>query len=161
MAIVFILISSGIFDRQSAATLQKSIVAFSMPKANRFSQEPKYSGEPSYCVDSCFRKNTTKGAGFGFGRKKQFPDWMERNMKENPAPGSYIDLDDVRGKGPTFGLGHKYYERVMIPREKKPVHTTNRSKLLVTKNFHRSEIRLTNDHVMSSLIFFIYHQNHT
>jgi len=79
-----------IFDRQSAATLQKSILAYSMPKADRFNQGPKYSGEPSYCLDSCFKKTNTKGAGFGFGRKKQFPDWMERNMKENPAPGAYF-----------------------------------------------------------------------
>ena len=85
--------SLGIFDKQSAATLQKSILAYSMPKANRFSQEPKYSGEPSYCIDSCFKKNTVKGAGFGFGRKKQFPDWQERNMKELPAPGIYFDGD--------------------------------------------------------------------
>lgn len=96
-----------------------------MPKANRFNQEPKYSGEPSYCIDSCFKKNTVKGAGFGFGRKKQFPDWQERNMKELPAPGIYFDGDtDLHNRGPTFGLSHKYYEKVLIPREKrqKPSH---------------------------------------
>ena len=103
-----------------------------MPKANRFGDGPKYSGEPSYCVDSTFKKGSTKGAGFGFGRKKQFPDWMERNMKENPAPGSYFDSDyDLHNRGPTFGLGHKYYERVMIPREKKPTVNTGRSKHFV------------------------------
>ena len=42
---------------------------------------------------------------------------MQRNMKENPAPGSYFDQDnDFRSRGPTFGIGHKAYERVMIPR---------------------------------------------
>ena len=34
----------GIFDKQSAATLQKSILAYSVPKANRFNSDPKYSG---------------------------------------------------------------------------------------------------------------------
>lgn len=53
-----------------------------MPRADRFaSTGPKYSGEPSYYVDSCFKPNSGKGVGFGFGSKKQFPDWMEKNMK--------------------------------------------------------------------------------
>lgn len=43
-------------------------------------------------------------------------------MKENPAPGSYFDHHatamEFRAKGPTFGLPYKYYEKVMIPREK-------------------------------------------
>jgi hypothetical protein len=99
-----------------------------MPKANRFGNGPKYSGEPSYCLDSCFKKGSTKGAGFGFGRKKQFPDWMERNMKENPAPGSYFDAGhDFNSRGPTFGLSHRYYEKVMIPREKKQGSQLGRS----------------------------------
>ena len=81
-----------------------------MPKAPRFGDATKYTGEPSYCVDSCFRSNSSKGVGFGFGRKKQFPDWMERNMKDNPAPGSYIEqTGSARIKGPTFGIGHKHY----------------------------------------------------
>jgi hypothetical protein len=62
-----------IFDKQSAATLQKSILSYSMPKAMRFSNEPKYTGEPTYCMDSCFRPNSNKGVGFGFGGKRQFP----------------------------------------------------------------------------------------
>ena len=61
-------------------------------------------------MDSCFRPNPTKGAGFGFGNKRQFPEWMERNMKENPPPGAYIDDKNAENsKGPTFGLSHKYY----------------------------------------------------
>jgi hypothetical protein len=90
---------------------------FSIPKARRFGNDPKYNGEPSYCLDSCFKPSASKGAGFGFGSKKQFPDWMQRNMKENPAPGSYFDnlLRDSR-KGPTFGISHKYYQKVMIPK---------------------------------------------
>lgn len=47
-----------------------------MPKGPRFTNGPKYSGEPSYCIDTCFKSNSTKGVGFGFGRKKQFPDWV-------------------------------------------------------------------------------------
>ena len=47
---------------------------------------------------------------------------MERNMKENPAPGSYFDHPatamEFRARGPTFGLPYKYYEKVMIPKEK-------------------------------------------
>ncbi len=39
-----------IFDKQSSATLQKSIHVFSMPKADRFNSGPKYSGEPSYYI---------------------------------------------------------------------------------------------------------------
>lgn len=93
-----------------------------MPKADRFGNGPKYSGEPSYYVESSFKPNSGKGAGFGFGSKKQFPDWMERNMKENPAPGSYIGAHDksheFKPKGPTFGISHKYYEKVTIPKEK-------------------------------------------
>lgn len=90
-----------------------------MPKANRFNSDPKYSGEPSYCLDSCFKSNPTKGAGFGFGGKRQYPAWMERNMKENPPPGAYIDSSkEVKTKGKTFGISHKYYEKVLIPKEK-------------------------------------------
>lgn len=48
---------------------------------------------------------------------------MERNMKENPAPGAYFEqpkLREVRAKGPTFGISYKFYEKVTIPREKSP-----------------------------------------
>lgn len=49
-------------------------------------------------------------------------------MKENPSPGAYIDVNsDIRPKGPTFGIAHKYYEKVMIPKEK----LTHRSKFNV------------------------------
>lgn len=33
-----------IFDKQSSATLQKSILVFSVPKAPRFGNGPKYAG---------------------------------------------------------------------------------------------------------------------
>jgi hypothetical protein len=107
-----------------------------MPKANRFSNEPKYSGEPSYCLDSCFKSNSLKGVGFGFGRKKQFPDWVERNMKEIPPPGAYFEnTADIRSKGPTFGISHKFYEKVLIPKEKAVGKTlTNRSKYFFIQN---------------------------
>ena len=63
-----------------------------------------------------------KGAGFGYGNKVQFPEWMQRNMKENPAPGAYIGQQntslDFRPKGPTFGIPHKYYEKAVITKEK-------------------------------------------
>lgn len=46
-------------------------------------------------------------------------------MKENPPPGAYSDVNsDHRPKGPTFGIAHKYYDKVMIPKEK----LTHRSK---------------------------------
>lgn len=49
-------------------------------------------------------------------------------MRENPPPGAYIDVNsDNRPKGPTFGIAHKYYEKVMIPKEK----LTHRSKFYV------------------------------
>jgi len=32
-------------------------------------------------MDSCFKTNSGKGVGFGFGNKKQFPEWLLRNMK--------------------------------------------------------------------------------
>ncbi len=85
-----------------------------MPKAPRFGSGPKYSGEPSYYVDSSFKRDTSRGAGFGFGGKMQFPSWMERNMKENPSPNNYFDAgreksSEFRSKGPTFGIGHKHY----------------------------------------------------
>ena len=32
-------------------------------------------------MDTAFKPNSGKGVGFGFGNKKQFPDWMQRNMK--------------------------------------------------------------------------------
>jgi hypothetical protein len=91
-----------------------------MPKGQRFNSGPKYSGEPSYYVDTCFKPNSSRGVGFGFGNKRQFPEWMERNMKENPAPGSYFDhgnRTEFRSRGPTFGISHKYYEKVTIPKE--------------------------------------------
>lgn len=34
----------GIYDKQSSATLQKSILVFSVPKAPRFGSGPKYAG---------------------------------------------------------------------------------------------------------------------
>ena len=74
--IVKILLNLEIFDKQSAATLQKSILVYSVPKASRFGHGPKYAGEPSYYVDTCFKQNSSKGAGFGFGNKRQFPEWL-------------------------------------------------------------------------------------
>jgi hypothetical protein len=85
------LIYAEIYEKQSSSTLQKSILVYSMPKASRFHNGQKYVGEPSYYVDSCFKPNATRGTGFGFGNKKQFPEWLERNMKENPAPGAYFE----------------------------------------------------------------------
>ena len=76
----FILIIE-IYEKQSSSTLQKSIVAYSLPKAHRFASGPEYTGEPTFVIDTSFKANSTKGAGFGFGNKRQFPDWMERNMK--------------------------------------------------------------------------------
>ncbi len=71
-------------------------------------------------MDSCFKTSSTKGVGFGFGNKRQFPEWMERNMKENPAPGAYLEGGDSKteyhAKGPTFGIPYKYYEKVTIPK---------------------------------------------
>ena len=104
-----------------------------MPKQSRFGNGPKYQGEPSYYVDTCFKNNSSRGVGFGFGAKRQFPEWMERNMKENPSPGAYFDehssntADSFRLKGPTFGIAHKYYEKVTIPKEKK-LSIPNKSK---------------------------------
>ena len=65
-----------IFEKQSAATLQKSIHVYSIPKAPRFKSSQKYIGEPSYYMDTCFKPNSRKGVGFGFGNKRQFPEWM-------------------------------------------------------------------------------------
>ena len=93
-----------------------------MPKAPRFGHGPSYQGEPSYYVDTCFKTNG-RGTGFGFGNKRQFPEWMERNMKENPPPGAYFDhhqpLATFVPRGPSFGIAHHYYSKVMIPKEPK------------------------------------------
>lgn len=60
---------------------------------------------------------------------------MERNMKENPPPGAYIDDNgSFKSKGPSFGLSHKYYQKVIIPKEQKasgPIGHTVRSKSLI------------------------------
>ncbi len=51
----------------------------------------------------------------GYGNKKPHPDWLQRNMKENPAPGDYKAsplLDNKKGK--SFGISYKYYEKVVI-----------------------------------------------
>jgi len=41
-------------------------------------------------------------------------------MKENPPPGAYFDdRHNINSKGPTFGLSHKYYQKVIIPKEQK------------------------------------------
>jgi hypothetical protein len=99
-----------------------------MPKANRFGGGPKYAGEPSYYVDTCFKSNPSKGVGFGFGSKRQFPEWMERNMKENPSPGAYFESNgESKAKGPTFGISHKYYEKVTIPKDAKTSSSARRS----------------------------------
>ncbi len=99
-----------------------------MPKAQRFGSGPKYAGEPSYYVDSCFKPNTTKGVGFGFGNKKQFPEWLQKNMKENPAPGAYFEegkaSTHLRSRGPTFGISHRFYEKVTIPKQMSPEKVT-------------------------------------
>ena len=54
-------------------------------------------------------------------------------MKENPAPGAYMDYhstttNDFRPKGPTFGISYKYYEKVTIPKEKKNASTSQSKK---------------------------------
>ena len=52
-------------------------------------------------------------------------------MKENPAPGTYLDHhatnNSFRPKGPTFGIGYKYYEKVTIPKEKKRYPQSSKS----------------------------------
>ena len=44
LVIVMINLILGIFDKQSSATLQKTILVYSIPKAQRFSSGPKYAG---------------------------------------------------------------------------------------------------------------------
>lgn len=111
-------------------TLQKSILSYSVPKAARFHDTVKPVGsEPVYYTDSCFKTDKSKGAGFGYGTRKPYPDWMERNMKENPAPGAYEALPEGDNKkGKTFGISYKHYEKVMIPKEEhKNLRRTNPS----------------------------------
>ena len=49
-------------------------------------------------------------------------------MKENPPPGAYFDdKNNPNSKGPTFGLSHKYYQKVIIPKEQKSIVNTGRS----------------------------------
>ena len=132
LEIVTNMLDVEIFEKQSAATLQKSIHVYSIPKAPRFKNSHKYIGEPSYYMDTCFKPSSRKGVGFGFGNKRQFPEWMERNMKENPAPGAYTyyhnSQDELKAKGPTFGISYRYYSKVTIPKERntrsmlKPLH---------------------------------------
>ena len=60
--------SVGIYENASAATLQKSVHAYSMPKAERFPNRAKYNGiEPSYYIETSFKKNPLKGPHIGFG----------------------------------------------------------------------------------------------
>ena len=48
-------------------------------------------------------------------------------MKENPPPGAYFDdKNGQTSKGPTFGLSHKYYQKVIIPKEQKG-HTSGQN----------------------------------
>ncbi len=44
MEIVNYLLNTEIYDKQSSATLQKSILVYSMPKAHRFGSGAKYAG---------------------------------------------------------------------------------------------------------------------
>jgi hypothetical protein len=60
-------------------------------------------------------------ASFGFGSRRPYPEWMERNMKELPAPGAY-ELGRVpeRKKGVSFGLGYQAYEKVLCQLDRPP-----------------------------------------
>lgn len=112
-----------IYNISSAATLQKSIHAFSMPKAERFRDRPKYNGvEPSYHVESCFKNDRSRGPHIGFGEKKILPDYVMKNMKENPGPDTYGSIErkehDYK-KGKTFGASRVCYDKVLVPDEKK------------------------------------------
>ena len=93
-----------------------------MPKAERFPDRAKYNGiEPSYYVESAFKKGTGKGPHIGFGEKKVIPDYLIRNMKEYPAPNTYgtIETKSInKQKGKTFGISREFYEKVLVPKEK-------------------------------------------
>jgi len=59
-------------------------------------------------------------------------------MKEIPAPGAYFGETGkgsiTRPRGPTFGISHKFYEKVTIPKESpEKTHTvrSNLSKILL------------------------------
>ncbi len=53
-------------------------------------------------------------------------------MKENPPPGAYFDnKTEARIKGPTFGISHKFYEKVFIPKEKYSTLQTNKSSMAI------------------------------
>jgi hypothetical protein len=95
-----------------------------MPKAERFKNPVKTKlFESTYYVGSCFKGEATKGTGFGYGTRKPYPQWLERNMKENPAPGAYDSEPSKYDKGRTFGISHRYYDKVLIPKQ------SNRRKL--------------------------------
>lgn len=38
-------------------------------------------------------------------------------MKENPAPGAYDSESAKYDKGCTFGISHRYYDKVLVPKQ--------------------------------------------
>ena len=113
--------------------MQKSVLCFSVPKGPRF-RGVKYNGlEPSYYVNTCFSKKN-KGPSFGFGNRKPYPDWLVRNMHENPAPNLYSVVippeDPLFSKGFSFGIPYSYYDKTSLVGAEPSKPISNRSQVL-------------------------------
>jgi len=106
-----------IYDNKSATTLQKSVLCYSVPKARRFLKPRLQEAGNTYFSGSCFQQSKSKGTSFGYGNRKAYPLWLERNMKENPAPNSYQEVESTSPrlpKGYSFGLSYHYYQKATI-----------------------------------------------
>jgi hypothetical protein len=109
-----------IYDKQSAYTMQNTIVSYTIPKGARFNSRVEVI-EPSYYVANSINKSKYQITTLGYGNRRPYPQWMERNMRELPAPGAYNLVQtskpfDIKGK--TFGMPHACYEKVLIKEEK-------------------------------------------
>lgn len=97
--------------------MQKSVLSYSVPKATRFGEAKYVCSGTTYYTGTCFEAKG-KGTSFGFGERKPYPLWMERNMKEYPAPNTYLNKPsatcDFKSKGFSFGLSYRHYEKTGI-----------------------------------------------
>lgn len=105
----------GLYDYQSAHTLQTSIQSVTIPKADRFPHNSRLITDES--VLSKPNTLSKRSAFLGYGEKNCYPTHTLKIAKENPAPNNYIIKSefDQNNKGKSFGLSYQSYIKVKLP----------------------------------------------
>lgn len=112
--------TDSVLWNQSSSTWLHSSPIHSFPKAQRFQFKGSSLQMDLINLPSTLGKRTTN---LGYSQKQFIPESQLNNAKNIPAPNFYhiqdfVELDERKKKGKSFGLSYAFYQRVYTPEMK-------------------------------------------